>query len=105
MLTIFLNQEQHIAQGANLIFFIPTCITAIIINLKNKNIKIKVAIPIIISGILGAMIGAKISINMPIEKLKKYFGVFLLIIAINEFYSLKKEYIKNKKTNTKNIEK
>ena len=51
------------------------------------------------------MIGAKISVNMPIEKLKKYFGIFLLIIAINEFYSLKKEYIKNKKTNTKNIEK
>lgn len=103
MLTAFLNIEQHIAQGANLIFFIPTCITAIIVNIKNKNINYKVAIPIIISGIVGAIIGAKISVNMPIKELRRYFGIFLLIVCVNEIYSLKKEYINNKKTNNKNI--
>ena len=28
--------DQHIAQGANLVFFIPTCVTSIVINIKNK---------------------------------------------------------------------
>ncbi len=104
LLTLFSGIEQHLAQGTNLVFFVPTCITAIVINLKNRNINFKVAIPIIITGIIGAIIGAKISINLPITVLKKCFGVFLIIIAFHEIYSLKKEYINNKKTNNKNIE-
>lgn len=86
-----------------MVFFIPTCITAIIVNIKNKNINYKVAIPVIITGVIGAIIGAKLSINMPIKELRKYFGIFLIGVSINEIYSLKKEYINNKKTNNKNI--
>ena len=44
------------------------------------------------------------SINMNIRELRRYFGIFLIIIAIHEIYSLKKEYINNKKTNNKNID-
>lgn len=89
------------AQGANLIFFIPTCLIAIVINLKNKNINLKVAVPVIITGIIGAIIGSKLSVNMPIKELRRYFGIFLLIITFHEIYSLKKMYINNKKTNNK----
>ena len=38
LLTNLLGLDQHIAQATNLIFFIPTSIIAIIINIKNKNI-------------------------------------------------------------------
>lgn len=93
------------AQGANLIFFIPTCITSIIVNWKNKNINWKLAIPVIISGIIGAVLGAKISVKMPIQNLKMLFGIFLLIIAIHEIYSLKNEYRNYKKTNNNNYKK
>ena len=101
LLTTFLGLEQHIAQGTNLIFFVPTSIVAIIVNLKNKNVQIKTAVIIVISGIIGAIIGAKISIGLNVNELRKYFGYFLIIIAINEIYSLIKNnivpYIKNKK--------
>ena len=103
MLTAFLNIDQHLAQGANLVFFIPTCVVAIVVNIRNRNINYKVAIPIIIAGIVGAVIGAKLSVNMPIKELRKYFGIFLVVVCVNEIYSLKKEYINNKKTNNKNI--
>ena len=103
MLTAFLNIDQHLAQGANLVFFIPTCVVAIVVNIRNRNINYKVAIPIIIAGIVGAIIGAKLSVNMPIKELRKYFGIFLVVVCVNEIYSLKKEYINNKKTNNKNI--
>ena len=56
---------------------------------------------VIIAGIIGAAIGAKLSVNMPIKELRRYFGIFLLLITIHEIYSLKKEYINNKKTNNK----
>ena len=63
-LSIFLGIEQHIAQATNLVFFIPTSIIAIITNIKQKYIDFKIAIPITISGIIGAVIGAIISNKM-----------------------------------------
>lgn len=101
LLTTFLDIDQRIAQGANLIFFIPTCIVSIIFNLKKKNIDIKTVIIVGISGIIGAIIGAKISINATISELRKYFGYFLLFMAFFEIYSFIKSYIKNKKANNK----
>lgn len=104
LLTTLSNIDQHIAQGANLIFFIPTSVVSIIINYKNKNIDVKTAMIVILSGIFGAIIGAKISTNINVKILKKYFGIFLLLIAFFEIYSLIKSYIKNKKVNNKNVE-
>ena len=62
LLTFMMGIEQHVAQATNLIFFIPTSIVAIIINIKNKNIDLKLAIIISIFGILGAIIGSNISV-------------------------------------------
>lgn len=101
LLTMFCNLEQHIAQASNLIFFIPTAITATVINLKNKNIDLKFAGSIIAFGILGAIIGAKISMNTNVNSLRKYFGYFLALIAGYEIYSLIKLYINHKKVNNK----
>ena len=97
LLTIMNNVEQHIAQATNLIFFIPTSIMAIIVNLKNKHINLKLGIYISIFGILGAIIGANIAIYTNEDALRKYFGAFLLIIVLHEIYSIIKEYKKGKK--------
>ena len=101
LLTFMLGIEQHTAQATNLIFFIPTSIVAIIVNLKNKNIDLKLAIIISIFGILGAIIGANIALSIDVNYLRKAFGVFLAVIAINEIYSIYKRYKKEKRTNTK----
>lgn len=100
-LSMFLGIEQHVAQATNLVFFIPTSIVAIIINIKQKNVNFKIAIPIAISGIIGAVIGAICSSKTDVRRLKKYFGVFLGLIAIWEIYSLIKKYKLKEKTHTK----
>jgi uncharacterized membrane protein YfcA len=101
LLTFMMGMEQHMAQATNLIFFIPTSIVAIIVNLKNKNIDLKLAIIISIFGILGAIIGANISLHIDVNILKKCFGIFLAFVAINEIYSIAKQYKKDKKTDNK----
>lgn len=101
LLNLFTDMNQHIIQGTNLIFFIPTSITAIYMNVKNKTIDYKIAIPIIISGIFGAIIGANLSFRINNENLKKYFGIFLICIAIFEFYSFFIQYRLEKKENNK----
>ena len=101
LLDIFEGLEQHIAQATNLIYFVPTAISAIIVNYKEKNIDTKLARLISIFGIIGATIGAIISVNTDVQKLKKIYGIFLAVIAIHEIYTLIKEYKIRRNRNTK----
>lgn len=93
--------EQHIAQATNLVFFVPTAVITIIINHKQKIINYKLAVPIIIMGVIGAIIGAILSSKTEVTHLKKYFGTFLLCIAIFEIYNFIKKYIFQKNRHTK----
>lgn len=96
-LSFFASLNQHVAQAVNLIFFIPTSIAAIFINIKNKKIDFKLAFIVSICGIIGAIMGANIATNMEVNNLKKYFGIFIALVACHEIYIIIKEYIKNKK--------
>lgn len=102
ILSVFMGVEQHTAQATNLVFFVPTSLTAIITTIKDKLINWEIGVPVAIAGIVGAIIGAKISINMDVNYLKRYFGIFLILISIYEIYSLIMQYKKEQKTNNKN---
>lgn len=97
LLSLFMDLEQHMAQATNLVFFVPTSLAAIFINIKQKNVDGKVALIISIFGVIGAMIGAIISEKISSDALRKYFAIFILIIAFHEIYQLYKEYKKKKK--------
>lgn len=101
LLTTFAGLEQHIAQATNLIYFVPTAISAIIVNYREKNIDTKLAIFISTCGVIGAIIGATISVNTNVQILRKAFGIFLAIIAIHEIYTLFQEYKQYKKRHNK----
>lgn len=95
LLTLILKSQQISAQATNLIFFIPTALIASVINSKQKNIDYKIGSIIAICGIIGAIIGAKVAIIIKTD-LKKYFAIFLLIIAVCETYSYIKNFFVNK---------
>lgn len=99
LLGIFTDLKQHLIQGTNLIFFVPTSIVAIYMNIKNKTIDYKLATSIIISGIVGAIVGCKLSFKIENNMLKKYFGIFLLFIAFFEIFAFFRQYILKKKEN------
>lgn len=102
LLNMFYNLDNHLIQGINLLFFIPTAIFACIFNNKNKLIDYKSSKIIIVSGIIGAVIGCVVTFNFNEKVLKKVFGIFILFIAIYEIYSLILQYKKCKKNNTNN---
>ena len=85
----FLSFSQHAAQGLNLIFFIPTAITSIIVHLKNKNIEVKKAVILAISGAISSFLGSYLANITEGETLRKLFAVFLIIAGIYEI--MKKE--------------
>ena len=94
ILVTFLGKDQKVAQASNLIFFIPTSISATIYNIKRKQIKWNLALPIAIWGSIGAAFGAFLATKIETGILKKIFGVFLILIAIFESYSWYNKYIK-----------
>ncbi|PYG87306.1 hypothetical protein LY28_02211 [Ruminiclostridium sufflavum DSM 19573] len=86
-LVFFVKPEQHVAQSVNLLFFIPTAAVALIIHIKNKNVDFKTGIPILLFGLVGAIIGSLVSLSMDGHILRKIFGVFLLAMGIYEIFS------------------
>ncbi|HZJ99593.1 MAG TPA: sulfite exporter TauE/SafE family protein [Tissierellaceae bacterium] len=85
-LVFFGDLSQIEAQGINLIVFIPISIVAIITHLKENNIEKEFIKPIIIGGILSAIIGSIIAVKVDEDRLGTYFGIFLLLIGIYEFF-------------------
>ena len=100
LLTIFLNVAQKVAQGINLIAFIPMAIIAITIHLKNKLIHFKNLLFVIIPGAIFSIGFSFIASVLDNNVLRFLFGNFLILIAIYEAIELAFE-IKNKKISKK----
>jgi len=84
---IFLaGMDQHAAQSANLLYFLPTAAVALFFHVRNKRIQKDVLVPMILPGLLLAGIGAFIALRTEPELLRKLFGGFLLIAGIAEFF-------------------
>ena len=97
ILSSVLGIEQHLAQATNLIFFIPTAISAIIVNWKQKLINKEAIKGVLIGGIIGAITGSKIAINLDVNGLKLIFGIFLAAIAVTELIHVLKTSIEQAK--------
>jgi hypothetical protein len=85
-LVILLGIDQVKAQGANLVYYIPTAVIALFIHVKNRQIETKIIWKIIITGVFGAIIGAVFADMLDGEWLRRGFGAFLLLIGLNELF-------------------
>ena len=93
---LFLTEiDQQQAQGVNLIYFIPTAITALITHQKKGNLAWKTAKPIALLGLAGAAAGAFLAVSLESEFLRKIFGGFLFLMGLSEIF--KKEKRKGEK--------
>lgn len=90
-LVLFLDIEQKTAQGINLLYFLPSAVSALIFHIKNKQIKTKSIIFLIIGGLIGAAIGSLLAVRIENDLLKKIFAVFLIVMGIYEFCCKDKE--------------
>jgi len=83
-LVLLNGTAQQIAQGINLVYFIPTAIASLIIHIKSKNIDIKTALNVGCFGLIGAVSWAFMTSFIGDEMLKRIFGIFLFGIGIYE---------------------
>lgn len=87
-LVIFANTPQIVAQGINLIFFIPCAITATTIYLIKRQIKIKTILPVIAGGITGVISASYFFGFIKSEWLSTIFAIFLIIMGLSSIFKI-----------------
>lgn len=83
-MTVFAGLDQHLAQGINLLYFLPTAALALPAHIKNGFIEKPALLPSILSGLICAGLGAWIATGLEVELLRRLFGGFLLYVGVSE---------------------
>ena len=82
ILTIFLSFPQLLAQGINLIAFLPMSIVALCIHVKNKLVDFKNTWLLAVVGSLFSLGGAILANHMSNGNLRKLFALFLIGLGV-----------------------
>ena len=85
-MTAFAGGEQHLAQGINLLYFLPTAATALPAHLKNGYVDKSSALPAIAAGLAGTALAAWVATALDVTLLRRFFGAFLLYIGVTELF-------------------
>ena len=85
-MTVFAGLEQKLAQGINLLYFLPAAALALPSHIKNGYIEKSALLPAISAGLICAALGAWAATGLDSGLLRKLFGAFLLIIGIRELF-------------------
>lgn len=85
-MTAFAGLDQRLAQGINLLYFIPAALLALPSHIKNGYIEKTVLIPAISAGLICAALAAWIATGLEVKLLRKLFGVFLILIGVRELF-------------------
>ena len=81
IMTIGFRIPQQLAQGTSLAAIIPTALVGGITLLRQGNVRREAAIWMGGGGVVGAVIGALIAVDLPTSFLARLFGAFLLFSA------------------------
>jgi uncharacterized membrane protein YfcA len=95
ILTLLLKVPAQTAVITSLSATLPICIVGSLGHYRKNNIDFKVAVLFMVTGIIGAFIGAEITNRISDLALKTAFGVYSILIAFNMVFSAGK---KGKKT-------
>ena len=85
-MTVFAGLDQHLAQGINLLYFLPAGLMALPAHVKNGYVAKPVLLPAIGAGLLFAALAAWAATALEVELLRKCFGGFLVVIGGMELF-------------------
>ena len=85
-MTAVMDMEQRLAQGINLLYFLPTAACALLFHIKNRLIRWRVVLPAAITGCLSAAGAALLATSVDASLLRKLFGGFLILVGITELF-------------------
>ena len=91
ILSIFFGFEQKLSQGINLLSFLLMSLVSIFIHIKNGFVTTKDIFPVVLFGVIFSILGAFFVSYVSADFLKIGFGVFLIVLAIVDFFKVFKK--------------
>ena len=85
-MTSFADVPQNLAQGINLLYFLPTAGAALPAHFKNGYVEKAALAPAILAGLAGTALAAWAATSMDTDLLRRCFGAFLLVIGLRELF-------------------
>ena len=86
-LTAFAGVPQNLAQGVNLLYFLPAAATALPAHIKNGYIDGKTVWPAALAGLAGTALAAWLATGLEVDLLRRCFGGFLLVVGLRELFA------------------
>ena len=83
-LTAVAGADQHLAQGINLLYFLPAGLLALPAHIKNGYVERRALVPCIGAGLVCAALCAWAATGLDTGLLRKLFGGFLVLIGLRE---------------------
>ena len=97
MLTLLMSVDQNLAQGINLIVFIPMAIVVCVIYFINKLVDFKNFLLIVIPAVIVSVLGSLVSFSVDKYVLRLIFGLFILLLGLIQLVLLIIHKIKHSK--------
>ena len=85
-MTSFAGVPQTLAQGVNLLYFLPTAATALPAHLKNGNVEKRAQLPANAAGLACSALTAWAATALDVDILRRCFGGFLILIGLRELF-------------------
>ena len=89
-LTNWAGLAQNLAQGINLLYFLPAAATALPAHFKNGCVEKRALLPAICAGLVCSALAAWAATAIDVGLLRKCFGAFLLVIGLRELFRKEK---------------
>lgn len=96
-LTLVKNTPQLLAQGINLLFFLPCAVTAVCIYWKQGILRLSIIWRMAVGGLIGVLLGQMLLRQIGTKTITALFAGFLIIAGIFTLFS-KKERAENPKS-------
>ncbi len=82
LLTLFLGVPQGVAQGVNLLSFLPMSLFALSVHAKNGLLQKEGLWQLILPALLFSALGGLCALVLPAKLLRKGFGLLLLLLSV-----------------------
>lgn len=85
-LTVFADMEQTLAQGINLLYFLPCAAAALVAHIKNKLVDLRCVLWAAGAGLICSLGASFLATALDTALLRKLFGAFLLAVGLLELF-------------------
>ena len=94
LLILWLTMVEHVAQytaaGINLVYFLCCAPTALISHIRHHLVDKKIALWCAIAGCITSPLASLAAGSIPMDWLRRLFGILLLVLGIKELFAKKK---------------